>query len=113
MSERLEEARKLIHKTIIILNSQNLIESADVDNYYWLIEQAERVEQLERKNHLYKLRKENAQDLNEVVIEPLKQENERLKKSLEEIQNIIETVPYREYTANQTRYKLLDLAKQK
>ncbi len=51
--------------------------------FEWLKEQAEKVPELEEKNHLYKLRKENAQELNEIVIKPLQEENQRYKEALE------------------------------
>ncbi len=48
-----------------------------------LIQQAEKVPELEDEIHLYKLRKENAQELNEIVIKPLQEENQRYKEALE------------------------------
>lgn len=53
-AERLESARQLIHRTILQMNSMNLLENKDVENYYWLIQQVERVAHLEKVNMRYK-----------------------------------------------------------
>lgn len=85
-AERLEEARKLIYRTILQLNSRNMLENVDVENYYWLLEQAERVQELEEfkqaAEKLYKSYHINAKiSLDEK--EKLKEEIKRLREALE------------------------------
>lgn len=48
--ERLEEIKGLVYKVVIHLNSSGLIEPKDVNNLYWLIEQAELLQHFAKKN---------------------------------------------------------------
>lgn len=83
-AERLEDARQLIHRTILQLNSMDLISNADVGNYYWLIKQAERARELEKT--CSKLGKKFSESFNAELCNELKrkeEENKRLRESLE------------------------------